>query len=75
VRARLGRKVVVIGVGGVERDEHAMSLIRAGANLVQLYTGFVYEGPFAPARITRDLARMVEREQVNSIGDLVGAGL
>jgi dihydroorotate dehydrogenase len=75
VRARLGRKVVVIGVGGVERAEHAMSLIRAGANLVQLYTGFVYEGPFAPARITRDLARMVEREQVNSIGDLVGAGL
>jgi len=73
-RARLGRKAVVIGVGGVERAEHAMALVRAGANLVQLYTGFVYEGPFAPALMARELARMVEREQVDTIADLVGDG-
>jgi dihydroorotate dehydrogenase len=74
VRMRLGRKVVVFGVGGIERAEDAMSLVRAGADLVQIYTGFVYEGPCAPARIARDLARMVERERVNNIGDMVGVG-
>ena len=71
-RVRLGHKSVVIGVGGVERAEHAMALIRAGANLVQLYTGFIYEGPGAPNRIGRELAAMVEREGVRSIEELVG---
>ncbi len=55
VRARLGAKVTVIGVGGVERAEHAQALLHAGADLVQMYTGFVYEGPGAPARIARGL--------------------
>jgi dihydroorotate dehydrogenase len=72
VRARLGRGVTVIGVGGVERAEDAMALVRAGADLVQLYTGFVYEGPGTPGRIARGLARMVEREGAKSIADLVG---
>jgi dihydroorotate dehydrogenase len=71
-RARLGRGPVVVGVGGVERAEHAMALVRAGANLVQLYTGFVYEGPAAPGRIARGLAAMVEREGARSIAELVG---
>jgi dihydroorotate dehydrogenase len=72
VRARLGRKIVVIGVGGVERAEHAMALVRAGADLVQMYTGFVYEGPGAPRSIVRGLATMVEREGARSIRELVG---
>ncbi|MDP9001283.1 MAG: dihydroorotate dehydrogenase (quinone), partial [Myxococcota bacterium] len=72
VRARLGRTVVVIGVGGVERAEHAMTLIRAGADMVQMYTGFVYEGPGAPGRIARGLAAMVEREGARSIAEFVG---
>jgi dihydroorotate dehydrogenase len=71
VRARLGRSVVVIGVGGVERAEHVMALVQAGANLVQMYTGLIYEGPLAPAAIARDLARMVERAGVKAIGDLL----
>ncbi len=74
VRARLGPKPVVIGVGGVERAADAMALIRAGANLVQMYTGFVYEGPGAPGRIVRELAAMLQRDGVQSIGELVGAG-
>jgi dihydroorotate dehydrogenase len=39
---------------------------------VQLYTGFVYEGPAAPGRIARGLAAMVEREGARSIAELVG---
>jgi dihydroorotate dehydrogenase len=72
VRARLGRNVVVVGVGGIETAEHALALVRAGANLVQMYTGFIYEGPLSAARIGRDLARSVEREGAATIADLVG---
>ncbi len=74
VRARLGRSVVVIGVGGVERAEHVMALVRAGADLVQMYTGFIYDGPLAPSRMTGELGRLVEREGAATIANLVGAG-
>jgi dihydroorotate dehydrogenase len=73
VRARLGRSVVVIGVGGVETADDALALVRAGADLVQMYTGFVYGGPLSVARIGRELALRVEREGLASIADLVGA--
>jgi dihydroorotate dehydrogenase len=72
VRARLGPKPVVVGVGGVERAEHALALVRAGADLVQMYTGFIYEGPGAPSRIARELGAMVEREGVKSLAELRG---
>lgn len=72
VRARLGPKITVIGVGGIERAEHALALIRAGADLVQMYTGFIYEGPGAPRAIAKGLAAAVEREGVKSIAELRG---
>jgi dihydroorotate dehydrogenase len=71
-RRKLGKGPVVIGVGGIEEAAHALELIRAGANLVQLYTGFVYGGPGTPARITRGVSDEVRRAGVSSIGDLTG---
>ncbi|WP_298440067.1 quinone-dependent dihydroorotate dehydrogenase [uncultured Ferrimonas sp.] len=41
----LGDKVPVLGVGGIESAQNAMDKIDAGAQLVQIYTGFIYEGP------------------------------
>lgn len=72
-RARLGRDVVIIGVGGIERAEHVVALMRAGANLVQMYTGLIYEGPGAPARIARELVQMVVRAGARDLADLVRA--
>ncbi|HEX3344872.1 MAG TPA: quinone-dependent dihydroorotate dehydrogenase [Polyangiaceae bacterium] len=72
VRARLGPKAAVVGVGGVENAEHAMALVRAGADLVQMYTGFIYEGPGTPARIARELAAMVTREGAATLRELRG---
>lgn len=72
VRAMLGKQATVIGVGGVERAEHAMALVRAGADLVQMYTGFIYEGPGAPSTIAKGLVAMVEREGAKSIRELRG---
>ncbi len=59
-----------MGVGGVENADHALALVRAGADLVQMYTGFIYEGPSAPGRIARDLAAIVAREGARSIREL-----
>jgi dihydroorotate dehydrogenase len=72
VRARLGPTKTVIGVGGIETAHDVMSFVRAGANLVQMYTGFIYGGPGTPRRIARELAELVRRECVGSISELVG---
>jgi dihydroorotate dehydrogenase len=53
VRSELGEDKVIIGVGGVSTKEDFQDMLKAGANLVQAYTGFVYGGPFWPRRITR----------------------
>jgi len=72
VRARLGAHVVVVGVGGIERAEHAMALVKAGADLVQMYTGFIYEGPGVAGRIARELAAMATREGARTLRELRG---
>jgi dihydroorotate dehydrogenase len=72
VRQRLGREIVVIGVGGIETADHAMALVRAGADLVQMYTGFIYEGPGAAGRIARELGAMVQREGAKTLRELRG---
>ena len=45
----------IIGVGGIHSPEDALEKIKAGASLVQLYTGFVYEGPGVVKRINKFL--------------------
>nr|WP_297422179.1 quinone-dependent dihydroorotate dehydrogenase [uncultured Actinotalea sp.] len=57
LRARLGPDAVIIGVGGVTTPDDARAYRVAGADLVQGYTGFIYEGPGWAARINRALAR------------------
>jgi dihydroorotate dehydrogenase len=57
LRARLGAGPVVIGVGGISTAADARAYLAAGADLVQGYTGFIYQGPFWASRIGRELAR------------------
>jgi dihydroorotate dehydrogenase len=57
VRKRVGEAATVIGCGGIDGMPSAGAMLDAGANLIQLYTGLVYEGPFLPARITWGLAK------------------
>ncbi|TKR23719.1 quinone-dependent dihydroorotate dehydrogenase [Cellulomonas hominis] len=57
LRHRLGPDRVVIGVGGITTPADARAYLAAGADLVQGYTGFIYEGPFWASRIGRALAR------------------
>ncbi|HLI60014.1 MAG TPA: quinone-dependent dihydroorotate dehydrogenase [Solirubrobacteraceae bacterium] len=73
VRARTGDRLVLVSVGGVESADDALARIRAGATLVQAYTGFVYGGPAWPAAINRGLAERVRAVGAASVQDLVGS--
>lgn len=75
VRRVAGKDLVLVGVGGVHSAETALGKIKAGANLVQLYTAMVYEGPGLPGRILADLPKLLDREGVTQIADLVGRDL
>jgi dihydroorotate dehydrogenase len=67
--------VPVVGVGGVASAEAAYAKIRAGARVVQLYTGLVYEGPTIARDINRGLLALLERDGFDSVADAVGADL
>jgi dihydroorotate dehydrogenase len=56
-RRLAGDRLVLVGVGGIDSGVAARQKLAAGADLVQLYTGMVYEGPGLPARIVAELAR------------------
>jgi dihydroorotate dehydrogenase len=56
LRYKAGKDMVIIGVGGIFTPDDALEKIKAGANLVQIYTGFIYEGPGMIKRIVRKLA-------------------
>lgn len=62
----------IIGVGGVFTADDAWEKICAGACLIQLYTGFVYEGPSVARRINEGLAEILKREGFDSLDDAVG---
>lgn len=57
LRARVGAQMCLIGVGGVSTAADARAMLDAGATLVQAYTALVYEGPFWPSRVNRELTR------------------
>lgn len=56
-----GRAFPIIGVGGIHSPQDAQDKLNAGASLVQLYTGFIYEGPGLIKRICKELA--LQKEQ------------
>ena len=65
-------KLPLIGVGGVSTPEHAIAKIHAGASLVQLYSGMVYEGPSIAKKINQGLVQYMDREGVKSIKEMIG---
>ena len=70
MRQRLGPDFPLVGVGGVDSAETALEKIRAGADLVQIYTGMIYAGPGLPGRILRGLSRLAADQGLASICDL-----
>ncbi|HKR61207.1 MAG TPA: quinone-dependent dihydroorotate dehydrogenase [Pyrinomonadaceae bacterium] len=64
--------IPLIGVGGIFTAEDAWEKICAGSSLIQLYTGFIYQGPGIVADITEGLERIMNRKGVRSLDDAVG---
>jgi dihydroorotate dehydrogenase len=67
MRKRVGPDMPLIGVGGVSDAAGALAKIEAGADLVQLYTGMIYEGPGIARHINRGLAGALDRAGAKSI--------
>jgi dihydroorotate dehydrogenase len=62
----------IIGVGGIFTAEDAWEKIIAGASLIQVYTGWIYEGPGMVKRVLKGLLQKLEQHGLNSIADAVG---
>jgi dihydroorotate dehydrogenase len=72
LRARVGDRLTLISVGGVEDVDDVWERLLAGATLVQGYTGMIYGGPLWASRIHRQLARRLRRHGVTSIQEIIG---
>lgn len=72
-RKATGGAIPLIGVGGITSGKDAWQRICAGASLVQLYTGLVFEGPNLAKTIAADLARRVRAAGMTSIAQAVGS--
>jgi dihydroorotate dehydrogenase len=67
-----GGQLPIIGVGGIFTTQDAYEKIRAGASLVEVWTGLIYEGPGIVGNINRGLLRLLARDGFHSIAEAVG---
>jgi len=67
-----GGLIPLVGIGGIDSGESALAKIEAGATLIQLYTGLIYEGPGLVGRIKEHLTEAVRAVNAAAITDLVG---
>ncbi|MEI6225484.1 MAG: quinone-dependent dihydroorotate dehydrogenase [Deltaproteobacteria bacterium] len=70
--ARAAGRIPIVGVGGIMDAADAYARIRAGASLVQVYTGFVYGGPAFPRQILEQLPELLHRDGFGSVMEAVG---
>ncbi|MFI6877779.1 quinone-dependent dihydroorotate dehydrogenase [Streptomyces sp. NPDC050400] len=71
--ARVGDKITLVGVGGIENAEDAWQRILAGATLIQGYSAFIYEGPFYARAIHKGLAARLNNSPYATLADAIGA--
>ena len=67
------KKYILIGSGGISSTEDAFKKISLGANLVQLITGMIYQGPSLIGKINYDLVKILEKKGFKSISEAVGS--
>lgn len=71
-RLTYGDRFIIIGVGGIFTAEDAYEKIRLGANLVELITGMIFEGPQRIGQINKGIATMLERDGYKNVAEAVG---
>ena len=75
LRATAGPALPLIGVGGIDTPQAAWERITAGAALIQIYTGWIYEGPLLVPTILEGLSCQLDRHGLGTLGEAVGSGL
>lgn len=65
-------RLIIIGIGGIMSAEDAYEKIRAGASLVALVTGLIFEGPQLVGDINRGLVRLMKRDGFSNISEAIG---
>ncbi len=73
IRSLAGDSLTIIGTGGIFTAEDAYEKIRAGASLVQVYTGFIYRGPTLARQIVAKLPSLLRRDGFRHLRDAIGA--
>ncbi|WP_089243008.1 quinone-dependent dihydroorotate dehydrogenase [Rhodococcoides kyotonense] len=73
LHARVGGRIALISVGGIETADQAWERITAGASLVQGYTGFIYGGPFWMRRINKGIAQRLRAHGFSELSEAVGS--
>lgn len=74
LHARVGGKLALISVGGIETVDDAWERILAGANLLQVYTGFIYGGPVWLKELNDGIAARLHEGGFGSLAEAVGSG-
>ena len=69
---KCGKKLAIIGIGGVMSAEEAYEKIKAGASLVALITGLMFEGPQLVGEINHGLEKLLKRDGYASVAEAVG---
>lgn len=67
-----GKKLIIIGCGGIFSAEDAYLKIKLGASLVQLITGLIFEGPTLVAQINNDLPKLLQKDGFKTISEAIG---
>ncbi|MEU1624649.1 quinone-dependent dihydroorotate dehydrogenase [Streptomyces sp. NPDC020096] len=73
--ARVGDRITLVGVGGIETADDAWERILAGASLIQGYSAFIYQGPFWCRAIHKGLAARLAASPYATLADAVGAAV
>ncbi len=68
-------KTILISVGGISDAKEAYKRIKAGASLVQIYTGFIYEGPSMAKKINKELLELMKNDGYENIAQAIGTDL
>ena len=69
------KKIILIGVGGIDSPKAAWERICSGASLIQVYTGWIYKGPILVPEIARGILKQIEFYKLSNIKEAIGSGL
>jgi len=69
------KKIILIGVGGIDSPKAAWERICSGASLIQVYTGWIYKGPLLVPEIAKGILKQLESYKMSNIKEAIGSGL